>query len=453
MADALLATLVPILQRPSEVADRHRAMLHLQDWLGNAALGAQSEVGKKLAVLHQLQAAPGDCSVVATGTADVLAAVFFNATLGNILEMDDIHRTSILHPGPVVIPAALAMAQRLNASPDALLDAIIRGYEAVIRIGRSLGPTHYRYWHNTSTAGAFGAAAAACSLLELSTEQWVWALGNAGTRTGGLWQMRFEATDSKQLHNGWAAQTGVQAALAAMAGLAGPARLLEGEQGLFAATAAGGLPEWVCADAEAAWLIHSCSFKPWPSCRHTHPVIDAALKVKAKPQHITQIKIDTYQDAIRFCDKPHPDSELHAKFSLQHVVAVTLTKGAPALDDFSLASRQDPTYHALRQLTTVHADHTLSAAFPESYQARLTVQLQDGSIEQVLVEDVLGDPANPMSAKEISAKAALLLRTAGYSQEQLTFLLQGIAPASGCAALQHWLQRLSQAPAAGQVKD
>lgn len=219
------------------IVDRERAALHVLDWLGcayGAFVVSDFLFASKSPIVGHLQ----PYSVIGGGsTSHWFDALQHNASLGNVLEMDDLHRGSILHPGPVIIPAAIAAAQHLTAtsgrvvSGAQLLDAIVRGYEVTIRIGRALGPTHYRFYHNTSTCGAFGAAAAAASILGASAQQMTWALANAGSRTGGLWQMRFEATDTKSLHNVMAAQTGLQAALLAMQGVRGPASLLEGVAG------------------------------------------------------------------------------------------------------------------------------------------------------------------------------------------------------------------------------
>lgn len=415
MATTLLTELVPLLKRPVSDEDRLRARLHILDWLGCAVLGATTETGHKLMALQQKLGSRGSISVAGNGKSDLQTALLYNGALGNILEMDDVHRTSILHPGPVVIPAAIAVAQHTNSTQDALLNAVIVGYEAMIRIGRSFGPAHYQFWHNTSTAGAFGAAAAACELLKLNNSQWISALANAGTRTGGLWQMRHENTQSKQLHNGWAALTGVQAAMSAQAGIEGPASLLEGKQGLLAATAEGGIPKAVLSEADAPWLLWHCSFKPWPACRHTHPAIDAALRVKTPLAEIESVTLETYDDALRFCDNPNPQTELQAKFSLQHAIAVTLLRGEPTLGDFDADSRNHPELIQWRDRISVRSSRLRQLAYPNAYGATLTLSLTNGHRQVIEVDDVLGDPGNPMSTEQIIGKASNLFKAAGVS--------------------------------------
>jgi len=130
--------------------------------------------------------------------------------VSNVLEMDDVDRQAVLHAGPTVIPAALAMAEHIGASEKDFLDAIVIGYEATIRIGRAVGAGHYAFWHNTATCGPFGAAAAACYLLK-------------GSQAAGLWQTRHEPDSmAKQLHAGHAAHAGVLAAILSKQGFHGP---------------------------------------------------------------------------------------------------------------------------------------------------------------------------------------------------------------------------------------
>ena len=447
MATTLLTELIPLLKGHVSDTDRQRARLHVLDWLGCALLGAATETGEKLSILQGSLRSAGNICMTGRGKADIQTALLYNGALGNILEMDDVHRTSILHPGPVVIPAAIAVAQHVDATQEALLNAIIVGYEAMIRIGRSFGPAHYQYWHNTSTAGAFGAAAAACELLKLNDTQWINALANAGTRTGGLWQMRHENTQSKQLHNGWAALTGVQAAIAARAGISGPASLLEGKQGLLAATAKGGIPEAVISEIDAPWLLWHCSFKPWPACRHTHPAIDAALKVDTPLTDIDSVTLETYDDALRFCDNPKPQNELEAKFSLQHAIAIALVRGEPTLGDFDADSRSHPKLTEWRDKISVCSNQMHQLAYPNAYGATLTLSLTNGQRLVIEVDDVLGDPGNPMTTKQIIAKANTLFSAAGVSLNHQRDLMSVLTADSD----ELWVEALANALPSSRV--
>lgn len=411
---SVLQMLTERLSMPVEESDLQRATLHVLDWLACATIGAAqpSAAGFRVAVL---EAHAGECRVLSGARLDWWDALQLNAASGNLLEMDDLDRASILHPGPVIVPAAIAVAEKVGASGRALLMAIVRGYEATIRIGRALGTRHYAYFHNTSTCGSFGAAAAAASLLKLNKTHTAWALANAGSRTGGLWQMRHESCETKSLHNVQAAQTGVQAALLASTGVRGPISLLEGPQGLFAALAPGSSPADVLRDPQNKWLIHEVSFKPWPACRHAHPTIDAALALNeqvADWRQIESVAVYTYKSALDFCDKARPQNELEAKFSLQHCAAVALIDGPPQLHHFAMHQVNSEKFSLLRNRVTVMESAELTQAFPAHYGARVEVRLANGATHTRLLRDAKGDPEWPLSTDEIRGKAMLLFRSA-----------------------------------------
>jgi 2-methylcitrate dehydratase PrpD len=426
---SVLEILATRLAAPVDDATRDRATRHVLDWLASAQLGVIQPAAAGFVSLAG-ESTVGACRTIAGGSVDWWHALQLNAALGNIMEMDDLHRTSILHPGPVIVPAAIAVAEKVGASGAELLDAIVRGYEATIRIGRALGTSHYKYFHNTSSCGSFGAAAAVASLLKLDHSQTVSALANAGSRTGGLWQMRHEACETKSLHNAMAAQTGVQSALLAANGVRGPTKLLEGPQGLFAATTDHADPQGVLSQMqpEDGWLIHDVSFKPWPACRHAHPAIDAALalaKTTAKAgggraADIRAIEVATYKSAIDFCNKPRPTTEAEAKFSLQHSVAITLLRGlageVPQLVDFAVSNLDVSSVVALRERVSVVEDAEQTAAFPNHYAARVTVTFNHGEVMSHLQEDAWGDPELPFSQEGLQAKFVMLFDAAGVER-------------------------------------
>lgn len=424
------------LQRPVDAAARERAAALVVDWLGCALGALRYPLAAQLTALVETLPA-GEATALAAGRHDPASALLLNAALGNVLEMDDVHRGAILHPGPVVIPLALAACEASGAGATQLLDAVVRGYETTIRIGRALGVGHYRYWHPTSTAGAFGAAAAAVSVFGLDAETTADALGTAGSRTGGLWQMRHEAVPTKSIHNAEASRSGWLAAQLAAAGVPGPRYILEGPQGLFAATAPDAQPEQVVA-LESDWLIHSTSLKPWPACRHAHPAIDALLDLAPQmvglpADAIARIDVATYADALRFCDKSKPVSEAEAKFSLQHALAAVIVCGRPQLAHYAQASVDDPALAALRERVFVHEDAGCSARFPSHYGATVRVQLHHGEVLESQRVDAWGDPECPMDHAAIADKAFALAEWGGVPRALAATLFDAVRalPAGG----------------------
>ena len=408
--------LIALLHRPVDPDDRRRAALHLLDWVGCAAIGAASAPGRLLRAWADA-GGPGPCRVLFGGSAVAGTAAFANGGFGNVLEMDDVHKTAILHPGPVVIPAALAAAQLNNVEAAGLLDAIVRGYEAVIRLGRTVGPEHYARFHNTATCGPFGAAAAACDVLGLSADRWRHALGNAASTAGGLWQMRHEPVMTKQLHTARAAEAGLTAAQLAAAGFTGPSAILEGPQGFHAGFCPDGDPDALLAGPQDRWLIHAVSFKPWPACRHAHAAIDAALALRSKlgRHRPAQVAIETYSDAATFCNRRQPATTADAKFSLQHAVAVALTDGPPTHAAFEPAALVRPDLADLRSRTEIAATAEFDAAYPEHYGSGVRLMFADGGTIEQRIPDALGDPENPLQPAAIREKAVALMRAAGIS--------------------------------------
>lgn len=398
------------LARPVDAAARARAALHVLDWAGCAVAGARSDAARAMAKV--------------VGPADVL----YLGALGNVLEMDDVDKRALLHPGPVVGPAAFVAANTVGADGEAFLDAVVRGYEAVIRVGRAVGPGHYRYWHNTGTVGPFGAAAAAASVLRLDADQTASALGLAGTQASGFWQVRHEpSSHAKQLHTARAAHGGLLAARLADSGFAGLKTLLEGPQGFFAATCPGADAEAVSDfPADAPWTIFDVSFKPWPACRHAHAAIDAALALRERgldAQAVERVTVRAYRDAIVFCDKPAPGDTLSAKFSLQHAVSVALLRGAPALADFEIEARNDPAVARLREKVAVAEDAAITALYPARFGAAIDVALADGGCLSVDVPDALGDPENPVDEGRIVEKAQMLMAAGGLDRAAAAALI------------------------------
>jgi 2-methylcitrate dehydratase PrpD len=408
----LTERLVVLLRRPVDRATRARAALHLLDWLGCAAAGAARAEG---APFRARGATGGPSRILFAGGAAPSDAAFANGAFGNILEMDDVHRGAILHPGPVVWPAVIAAAEARGASPQALLDAAVRGYDAVIRLGRALGPAHYARFHNTATAGPFGSASAVADLIGLGDGTFADALGNALSTAGGLWQCRHEAVLTKQWHTAQAARSGLDAALMAAHGLSGARRILEGPQGFLAGLCPDGEPSHILEEPDGPWLIHETSFKPWSACRHCHPAIDAALALRDAigGRAIVAADVATYRDAVVFCDRPDPGTEADAKFSLQHAVAVTLSDGPPPLAAFTAEAALRPDLAELRTRISVHHDPRFSARYPARFGASVTLRLADGAMLTADVPDALGDPENPLSPEQVADKAMALFAAAG----------------------------------------
>lgn len=404
---SILTELSEILSRAVNDQTQARARLHLLDWIGCAAAGSVEPAGQ---VLRRHRAT------------SISAQAFVWGGLGNILEMDDVDKRALLHPGPSIIPAALALARETGASISDLLTAIVRGYEATIRLGRAVGPAHYALWHSTGTCGAIGAAASSASLLALDRNQTAHAMALAISQSSGLWHTRHDPMSmGKQLHTAAAARAGLESALLARDGFLGPLNILEGAQGFFEAMCADGDPKDVLRVWSADWLIHEVSFKPWPACRHAHAVIDAALELRAAidVSNDAAIEVRTYGDALKFCDKPHPNTVIEAKFSLQHCVAICLLRGTPSLEDFELPAINDPDVVAIRKRVQVSVGDDYEMRYPARFGAEISL-----GHKVMRVEDALGDPENPVTDAQIQKKAQMLLSAGGLASAESKSLIE-----------------------------
>lgn len=443
---SLTSALLADLACEVDVATRHRAALHLLDWLACARAACAEPARRAMTNLYDY---PADGGLALFGLQRPIEHhLMLDGALGSMLEMDDVHRAAVLHPGPVIMPAVLLAARQQDATPSDLLDAIVFGYEVMIRIGRGMGPSHYAHWHPTATIGPFGAAAAVGKLLDLSAEQMVWALGNAGTRTGGLWQLRHEPVPSKALHTALAARDGWLAAMLAKRGFAGPSQILEGPQGLLAAAASDADPDRMLGPSDH-WLIHEVSFKPWPACRHAHPAIDAlmALQTIPPPEAIERIEIGTYQAAIDFCDKATPTTPAEARFSIQHALAAAILHGRPCLAQYQPACIADAEVSALRARIQLHCLPAFNQAFPAHFGAELRLVLRTGQTEQTRIDDAWGDPENPLERKDLEQKCEDLFGHAGLGQTAIRRVIDQTLHLADAESLDTWWQTMAECAA------
>lgn len=455
------AWLIDTLRRPVARQDRERAAVHLMDWLACAHLGRAGDAGHALArwAVKQPTGSAWACGHTGLQPAD---AARMNGSLSSAHELDDVHREAVVHPGDTVIPAALAMAQREGSSADELLDALVIGYEAGIRMSLLAGRAHYRHWYSTATTGVFASAMACAHLLHLSPRQQQHALALAGMQASGVWQCRMEPGVAKQMATGHSAQAGLVAADLAAAGAAGPASILEGEHGWLQATGSlvEGLADPVSAQrhlqagSTAPWLMHAVSFKPWPACRHVHPAIGCALKAHAlglAPQQIARLSLVTYAVALTFADQPMPTTPYAARFSLQHAVAWALCHGDFWLEASTPAGWSDPVCAALRACVQLSCGPEHEQRYPQRFSASLTVHMQDGSTHVCEEDSAWGDPEQPMSIADLQAKAHRMLVDVGVRDHDARALIAHCLALPGSGDLAPWWARLQALPQAQDV--
>jgi len=405
---------------PSSVVDEcYRATL---DWLGSALAGALEPPARIAQRVARGLGSSDESTVFGAGRGSAAAAALANGVASHILELDDVHKGSTLHAAAPVISAALAVAERERAPGRAFARAIALGYDAALRIGEAVNPSHYRYWHPTGTAATFGAAAAAGSLLGLTSAQMLDALGTAGTQAAGLWEFNADGAMSKHLHPGKAAFNGVLAADLARLGFTGATRILEGERGFFRATAAGFDPSRVTDRLGEQWKITENCYKLHSCCAHTHTAIDVALDIRARRgwtarealDAIARIDLETYRAGYDIVKEPNPSTPYRGKFSIAYCTAVALLEGEVGLEQFSSDRFGDdgvvqPAIAALLPRVRVSVRDDLTDAYPGRWPTNVVVTLFDGSVECGMNGFPRGNPEYPVSTEALEAKFVRLV--------------------------------------------
>ncbi|NBF06474.1 MmgE/PrpD family protein [Pseudomonas sp. Fl5BN2] len=395
------------------------------DWLGSA-LAAQGAHPIPLFEAYARHMGPADGPaqiLVNDSRSSAYFAALVNAASSHLVEQDDLHNSSVLHPATVVFPAALAAAQDLGRSGRELLLAAVAGYEAGIRIGEFLGRSHYRIFHTTATVGTLAAAVAVGKLMDFDTEQFINLLGSAGTQAAGLWEFLRDAADSKQLHSAKAAADGLLAAYLTRDGLSGARNILEGPQGMAAGMSSDAEPKYLSDRLGSRWALLETSFKFHASCRHTHPAADALLALMQREglahRQIARVQARVHQGALDVLGPVLVPQTVHqAKFSMGTVLGLIAVHGKAGLPEFQQWALTDPQVAMFRDRVTMQLDPEVDAAYPKLWLGRVEVQCLDGRTLHGAIDEPRGDPGNGLSRAELEDKFQRLLQFSGARTAQ-----------------------------------
>jgi 2-methylcitrate dehydratase PrpD len=378
---------------------RHEGARALLNWVGCAVGGSRHEtVAKAMAALLPFFGPPQATLLGRPERVDVLHAALINGISSHVLDFDDTHIETAIHPAAPVAPAILALAEHRPVSGRDLMAALIIGIETELRIGMAVTPAHYKAgWHITGTAGAFGSAAAAGRLLGLSERQMCWALGLAAAQPVGLQEMFGSMT--KSFHPGRAAQNGLTAALFAHKGYTASEHALEAKSGWLNVLS-------TAHDARAVtdpgWEILNNSYKPFACGLVVHPVIDGCIRLRdggVTPAMIERIELAVHPRVMDVTAIKEPRTGLEGKFSVYHAAAVALAEGAAGEQQFSDECVRAPAIAQLRRRVAVTVDPALGKA-----QARVAILLDSGERPSVFVEHAVGSVQNPMSDRMLEDK-------------------------------------------------
>ncbi|MFD1883272.1 MmgE/PrpD family protein [Paracoccus pacificus] len=366
--------------------------------------GATEEVVRLAASV--LTASPGPSALLGrAGRLHELDAAQINGISAHALDFDDCNLEMDGHPSVSIVPALLALGDRLDANGADLLTAYVAGIETEIRLARVSNPAHAdRGWHPTVTFGVIGSAVACGRLLGLTPERMAVAIGIAASCASGL--RANSGTMTKPLHAGQANRNGLQAALLANAGFSANPAVLEHKFGFMAAF--NGIVPENTDKALAGWtedfalLSPGIAIKQYPCCAFIHCAIDAAAELRPEIEDaaIEAVDVTLHRKRLKNIDRPEPKDGLDAKFSTQYLTARALLTGTVGFADFEGNSVFDPATRALsaKVRLAAHDENDVSLG-------RVEVALTDGRRLSASASVAMGrGPANPMTPAQFRAK-------------------------------------------------
>ena len=385
---------------------RELSRICLLDYLSCVLAGSRSEIGPIFTKLAKELGGSEQATIYGTEEKTSIAnAALVNGAFSHVLEMDDIHRLAMYHPGIVVLPAALAVAERDRLGGRRLIEGIVAGYETGIRIGIAVNPSHFKIWHTTGTVGTFASAASAGKLMDLTEDELTDALGNAGTQAAGLWQFNIDAAMTKPLHPGKASMNGILAAMLAKRGFTGAENIIEGSKGFGAATSENTDYDFMTRELGSVYEMLGIGVKIHSGCRHTNSPVDGALVIRnkygVKPENIEHIELKTYELGKDLCGAIFPKNISQAKFSIAYCVACAFAFGRCSTEEMEMdVISSDEVLHLLEK-TSLTVDDDLEKKFRMGYASIVSITLKDGRSFSEFTEHAKGDPENPVSFDEM----------------------------------------------------
>ena len=344
------------------------------------------------------------------------AAAFANAAFAQALEFDDTHNESIVHMSSPAVAAALALSEGRRITGRDLIVAIALANEISSRVGSvAPGQFHRRGFHPTGLFAPFGITYLSGKLLGSDADTMARGAGICGSVAAGLLECWVDGTQSKFLHSGFAAQSGITAATLAHAGVTGPPTVLEGRFGLFASHLQDpGTKrdlERVTAGLGVTWESRNASFKPYPAAHVLHPYVDAVLRARethgitsADVYHIecpvAEFNVSIVCEPV--AEKLAPASDSHARISLQYTIAEALHEGKLGKTAYAPRNLRNPAILGLAQRVRYYIDPDFPG--PGRFKGAVRITLHDGRVIEETQEHNLGSPENPMTAAQLHAK-------------------------------------------------
>ena len=379
----------------------------------------------------------GPCTAVGhKRTLSTASAAFVNGTAAHGEDFDDTFEGGPIHAGAVIVPAVLSACERHNPDGRSALLGIAVGSEIMCRLSL-VAPmkTHKAGFHPTAIFGAMGAAAGVAVALKLDKSKIVNALGVAGSMASGIIEYLAEGTWTKRMHAGWAAQSGLRAALLARAGFSGPRTVFEGVHGLFhgfAHTTSGDF-DALTGDFAKRWVTETLAFKPYPCGTMTHPYIDCARRLSQrgiKADDIKEMVCEVGEGTVHrlwepLAAKQRPPNGYAGKFSTPYCIAAGFVRGNVGLSDFSDDAVKDPAVRAVAAKVRYQIDP--KNPYPKNFTGHIRATLRDGSVIEERQPHMRGGAHEPLTRADIEDKFLLNARHGGWDDARARAALKSIA--------------------------
>jgi len=382
---------------------RKEAVRSVFNWVGCCLGGARHiTADRTLAALAEFSG-PAEATVLGrTERLDIMHAALMNGITSHVLDYDDTHLETIIHPAGPVACAILALGERQNTRGADFMHAFILGVEAECRIGKAVYPSHYeRGFHITGTAGVFGAAAATGKLLGLNEQQMVWALGIAATQSAGLKEMF--GTMCKPFHPGSAGQNGLKAALLASKDFTSTDQGIEAPEG-FAFTMSDERDfSQITQNLGETFEVSRNTYKPFACGIVTHPIIDGCIQLRnahdLESQQVASVALRVNPLVLKLTGKETPQTGLEAKFSIYHASAVAIIHGSAGPNEYTDETVRNAEVIALRDKVTARVDENVSEE-----EAFVSITLNDGTVLDKHIEHAIGSLERPMTNEALEKK-------------------------------------------------
>jgi len=384
--------------------------------------------------------------------APYLYSALANGTSSHSIEMDDVDNESSLHPGVVVFPSALATGEMAGASGKRFILAVVLGYEVMVRLGSALGPenSYKRGFHPTGTCGTFGSSVASSKILGLQEEEILNAIGISGSQAAGSMEYLAQGAWTKPFHAGWAAHSGMVAALLSRKGFKGPSSILEGRDGFLHAYSAGADPSRVLEGIGSGFQILQTSVKIHACCRYMHSPIDAVLKIvkenNLRPEQVKKVKVGILRAGAPLIADPieskyKPQSIVDAQFSMPFGAAAALLYGKAGLKEFQVSTIQSrPVREMMRKVECI-VDPELDRTFPKQWRATAEILTKDEKRYTTTVEYPKGDPENPLLWEEMIERFHELTGQI-LKEDQRLKIVEAVKELDGVKDMRRWSSQL-----------